>query len=245
MLIAVLSDIHGNLAALDAVLADAAARGADRIVNLGDILSGPLDAAGTADRLMALGLETIRGNHERQLLHHAPAAMNPSDRAAHDALGPHHRDWLAALPVDAWLEADIYACHGSPRSDLEFLMETLEADALRAATPAEIADRLAGVDAALVLCGHSHVPRRVRLDDGRLVVNPGSVGLQAFADDHPRPYTVENGSPHARYALVERRADGWEAELLAVAYDWEGAAAKARAAGREDWAIALATGRAA
>jgi len=244
MTIAVLSDIHGNLAALDAVLADAAARGATRIVNLGDILSGPLDPVGTADRLMALGLETVRGNHERQLLEQPRAAMNASDGVTADAIGDHHRAWLASLPVDLWLEADLYACHGSPRSDLEFLIETLEPGTPRAATPDEVRERVAGIDAALILCGHSHVQRALRLDDGRLVVNPGSVGLQAFSDGHPFPYAIAMGTPHARYALVEREPSGeWQADLISVAYDWDDAAALAQGNGRPDWAIGLATGR--
>ncbi|HUD27291.1 MAG TPA: metallophosphoesterase family protein [Novosphingobium sp.] len=244
MVIAVISDIHGNLGALEAVLADARARGAERVVNLGDILSGPLDAVGTAERLMALGLETIRGNHERQLLDHPREAMNLSDAAADAVLEARHRDWLAALPVDMWLEDDLYACHGSPRDDLEFLIETVEPQGCRAATPDEIAARLGAIDAALVLCGHSHRQRAVRLDDGRLVVNPGSVGLPAFADDHPYPYVIESGTPHARYALVERGAEGWQADLVAVAYDWDDAARLAAEGGREDWARALVTGRA-
>jgi predicted phosphodiesterase len=68
MKIAAISDIHGNLPALEAVLADIAAEGVDLTVDLGDILSGPWWGAATADRLMPLGLPTIAGNHERQLL---------------------------------------------------------------------------------------------------------------------------------------------------------------------------------
>ena len=68
MKIAVISDIHGNIAALNAVLADASMQGVDQIVNLGDILSGSLFPAETADLLMAMALPTIRGNHERQVL---------------------------------------------------------------------------------------------------------------------------------------------------------------------------------
>ena len=68
MKVAAISDIHGNLPALDAVLADIATQSVDVIVNLGDILSGPLWGAATADRLMPLELPTIAGNHERQLL---------------------------------------------------------------------------------------------------------------------------------------------------------------------------------
>ena len=87
MNIAVLSDIHGNIAALDAVLADAAARGVDQIVNLGDICSGGLFPQETADRLMPLDLPTIRGNHERQLFGN-PDRMGLSDRHALATLRP-------------------------------------------------------------------------------------------------------------------------------------------------------------
>jgi hypothetical protein len=95
----------------------------------------------------------------------------------------------------------------------------------------------------LILCGHTHVPRAVRLDDGRLIVNPGSVGLQAYDDVHPRPHVVENGTPHARYALLTRRAGDWQVDLRALPYDWASAAGRAEANGRGDWADALRSGR--
>jgi Icc-related predicted phosphoesterase len=98
MRIAAISDIHGNLAALDAVLADIAVRGVDLTVNMGDIVSGPLDPAGTAERLMALDLPTISCNHERQLLTQRPDRMNASDVYTIDRLvycdSP---DWAIAL----------------------------------------------------------------------------------------------------------------------------------------------------
>ena len=82
------------------------------------------------------------------------------------------------------------------------------------------------------------------LAGGVLVVNPGSVGLQAYDDDHPLPHVVEVGAPHARWALVERDAGGaWHTQLRATPYDWPAAAARAQANGRPDWAHALATGR--
>lgn len=244
MRIAVLSDIHGNLRALDAVLADAERRGIGRIVNLGDILSGPLDPAGTADRLMALNLETIRGNHERQLLDLPPARMGLSDAATIGRLEPRHLAWLAALPETLWLEPDLFACHGSPGSDLEYLLETVEPEGCRPARDDEVAARLSGIDAPMILCGHTHLPRHVRLPDGRQVANPGSVGLPAYADDHPFSHVMETDTPHARYAVIARGAEGWSAELIAIAYDWQAAAAEAAAAGRADWARALASGRA-
>lgn len=241
--IAVLSDIHGNLAALDAVLADATQRGFDQMVNLGDICSGALFPRETADRLMALDLPTIRGNHERQVLAPDRERMGLSDRHAVETLRPDQLDWFRELPETLRLTDQVLMVHGTPRSDLEYLLETVEPGGMRPATEAEVRERTGIAEAAVILCGHTHVPRIVQLEDGPLVVNPGSVGLPAYEDDRPWPHAVETGSPHARYALVERRQGRWTAELIAVAYDWDAAARVAEANGRPDWARALRTGR--
>ncbi|HEY0622528.1 metallophosphoesterase family protein [Sphingomonas sp.] len=274
-MLAVLSDIHGNLPALEAVIADARAAGATGFANLGDSLSGPLWPAETADLLMREDWPTIAGNHERQLLTHTPERMNASDRFARQCLSDAHLAWLAAQPealtvtrapvpgpagrqamalsldriargdVDPGTEAGmtkvgaILCVHGSPRSDVEHLIHSVEGAGLRDASDAEIGERLDGATASLILCGHTHVPRIVTLADGRTVANPGSVGLQAYTDDHPAFYAVENGDPLARYALVR----GHEVELRAIPYDHHAAAAKAGREGRADWAEALRSGR--
>ena len=126
MKLAAISDIHGNIGALDAVLADIAARGLTTIVNLGDILSGPLEPAVTAERLMALNLPTIRGNHERQLIETEPAAMGASDRYAASQLQPHHMTWIAGLSPTLWLRDDIFLCHGTLTSDLDYFLEAVD-----------------------------------------------------------------------------------------------------------------------
>lgn len=90
---------------------------------------------------------------------------------------------------------------------------------MRIASAAEITNRLAGRTEALILCGHTHLPRSVRIG-GQLVVNPGSVGLPAFDDERPHFHKVENGVPDARYAIIERTITGWSASLIAVPYDW-------------------------
>jgi predicted phosphodiesterase len=95
----------------------------------------------------------------------------------------------------------------------------------------------------LLLCGHTHLQRAVALPTGALVVNPGSVGYPAFADDHPYPHVMEAGSPHARYAVVDDASGSWEVEFQQLAYDWDTAAALADAHGRPDIARALRSGR--
>lgn len=242
MKIAALSDIHGNLAALDAVLADIRSTGADLIVNLGDILSGALYPRETADRLIPLGLPTIRGNHERQVLAGDPTRMGLSDRWAFDSLRADDMAWIAGLPSTLAIGDDILLVHGTPEDDLAYFLETVSPSGCREATREEVELRAGNAASKLILCGHTHVQRAMKLDDGRLIVNPGSVGLQAYEDDRPFPHRMEMGSPHARYALVTRTASDWTVEFRAVEYNWDAAAATAEANGRPDWAIALRRG---
>ena len=241
MRIAAISDIHGNLAALDAVLTDIRARGADVIVNLGDIVSGPLEPAETADLLMGLSLPTIRGNHERQLMGE-PAGMGKSDRYAHGVLAPRHFAWIAALPATLRLNDEVFLCHGTPASDMTYFLEEVDDAGSRAASKPKVAEYAGDIGASLILCGHSHLPRAVRLDDGRLIVNAGSVGLQAYDWDVPKLHKMENGTPHTRYVLIEKTASGWRPDFIALEYDWEYAARQADARARPDWAVALRTG---
>jgi predicted phosphodiesterase len=240
---AALADIHGNLAALDAILADTARRGIETTVLLGDLLSGPLQPRETADRLMALDAIAIAGNHERQLLQYGRDRMGASDAFTADAITPPQRDWLANLPATYRLDHEILLCHGTPTDDLTYLLETIEPTGVRPATHDEVAGRVGDGDARLILCGHSHQPRTMLLDDGRLVVNPGSVGLQAYEDDHVHPHRAQTGSPHARYAILERSEASWRVEFIAIPYGWDQEAERAARNGRSDWATALRTGR--
>jgi predicted phosphodiesterase len=240
--IAVLSDIHGNLPALEACVDDAKARGCDLFVNLGDILSGPLWPVETAAFLRPLDWPTIAGNHERQLLTQTRDQMGDSDRYADAVIGDSERAWLRSLPPTLVWRFDIFLCHGTLDSDLDYLLHDVGALGVEDAPPEAIASRIAGRPERLVLCGHTHSPRRVVLADGRTVANPGSVGLPAYDWDRPFNHVMETGTPDARYAIVD--ADTLDVDLIAVAYDHEAAARKAEAEGRDDWAIALRTGRA-
>ncbi|MBS7808758.1 metallophosphoesterase family protein [Variovorax sp. PCZ-1] len=259
MKIAAISDIHGNLNALQAVLAEIDREGVDQIINCGDTLGGPLESAKTADLLMARGIPMIAGNHERQLLTLPPDKLNRSDACTASEINDAHRAWLASAPPTMWFAEDVFICHGTPASDLHYWLETITDDfgqngsvGVRPASHAEILERLGSgahtCKASLIICGHTHVPRVVQVnspDAGHpiTIVNAGSVGLPGYDDIHPHKHWIETGSPHARYALIEKTPHGWNVQLRSVAYDFERMAQLAERRKRPDWARPLRTGR--
>jgi predicted phosphodiesterase len=248
--LAVVSDIHGNLPALQAALAQIDAEGIAHVVNLGDIASGPLWPRQTVEALMARAWPTIAGNHERQALAATPSADDDDGFAAAE-LGAAQRAWLQGLPPTLSLFDDaVLAVHGTPDSDLLALLEVVTPGhqpggdpGVRAASADEVRQRLGPAPRSdVLLCGHTHVQRAVMVDE-RLIVNPGSVGRPAFRHDAPHPFRVESGSPHARWAVLERRGRTWHVQLRATAYDWQASADRAAGLGFADWAHELRTGR--
>lgn len=242
MRLGVIADVHGNLPALEAVLARLAGLSVDRIVNLGDCASGPLWPAETVRLLRATAMGHVRGNHDRALGAASPDGLGASDSFAWRNLDAEARGWLAGLPFE--IEVGGARCfHASPKDDDTYLLDAIEGGRLVAAGPEAVETLIAtAASADVILCGHSHQPRLLRLDNGTVVINPGSVGNPAYHADHPSSHVSESGAPHARFAVVtltERVA----IEHHAVAYDWEQAARRAEANGRPDWAHPLRTGR--
>jgi predicted phosphodiesterase len=158
--------VHGNLPALEAVLAQA---GDAQLVFGGDMAAGPLPAE-TLDRIMGLDALCIRGNADRELLSGPSGGL--ADEWVVGQLEDRHRDFIAGLPEQVELEVEgvgrVLFCHGSPRSDEEMILKTTPDEWLR--------EMLADVEADLVVCGHTHM-QFDRSVDGRRVVNAGSVGL--------------------------------------------------------------------
>ena len=243
MKLAVISDVHGNLPAFEAVLTDIDKQHVDLVVNLGDLFSGGVAPGRTADRMIALNHLVIRGNHERQLLESPPGSLSLSDRLALSQLSQEHLSWMAGLPNSAEPAEGVLAVHGSPRSDTEYLLETVEPAGARRASSDEIAERLgSNLPTQVLLCGHTHLARVLKVQSGMMIVNPGSVGWPAYSDHAPYPHVMESGSPHARYAIIERCGQSWDVTLRLVAYDWDAAAQIALANGRLDVAASLTTG---
>lgn len=213
-MLAVLYDVHGNLAALDAVLADAADAGADRFLLGGDYaLFGPRPRE-TVARLDALrGATWIRGNGERWTADPSlapPPPVQEAARACAEALGEETVARLAALPAEAVLDG-IRFVHGSPGSDLIGLLPQPADDEQ---------ELLAGVREARLVAGHTHLPFERTSANGIALLNPGSVGM---------PF---DGDPRAAYALLH---DDGTVERRRVAYAHADAAAAVRERFAGEW----------
>jgi predicted phosphodiesterase len=240
MRFAAISDVHGNIDALKAVLADIERQHVTETVNLGDHLSGPLAAAETADLLMSLDIPSIRGNCDRELVETPQAEMELSDRQAFAKIKPLHIDWLRNLPATHVFRDEVFMCHGTPASDMEYWLERVGPEGTVGIAPVDfIRSQTKSLGFPVMLCGHTHIPRAVQVPGGPLIVNPGSVGLPAYDTD---TYVITTGSPCASYAIIENSEGQWGVTFRLVPYENRRMVAMAKAAGRPEWANAIATG---
>jgi putative phosphoesterase len=202
---AILYDIHGNLPALEAVLADAASQDADRFVLGGDYaLFGAL-ARETVDRLQTLDAVWIRGNGERWTRRPADAPDDPLVQRAIascvEQLGETRVSELAVLP-EATSIGEALFCHASPLSDVDTFMPD---DARRDE------QLLVGAEQQVIVFGHSHIQFR-RESEGRLLVNPGSVGMP-FDGDRRAAYALWDGQEEFELCRVGYDGDRYVQEL--------------------------------
>ncbi|HEY0831450.1 MAG TPA: metallophosphoesterase family protein [Candidatus Dormibacteraeota bacterium] len=222
MRIAVLCDIHGNLPALQAVLAEVERTGVDLVVFGGDVAAGPMPVE-TIEALVAYSgpARFVRGNADRQMVESfdgTPRAGNTTDLWLASMLSRTHRDFLSTFEQSVEISVDglgiVVCCHAGLESD--------EVPIITPATPdAVIVDALATSRERLVIAGHTHMQFDRRVSNGRMV-NAGSVG---------KPYA---DGPGAYWALV-----GPEVELRRTMYDFATAAEAVRRTAipqRDEWA---------
>ncbi|SDG49961.1 metallophosphoesterase family protein [Pelagibacterium luteolum] len=242
MRLAVISDVHGNALALEAVLADIDRHDVDAVLNLGDHFVGPLEPVRTAGMLAKVEMTAIRGNTDRYLVDADPDLLDTHDQETLAALDDATLSWLRALPETRVFEDQVFLSHGSPLSDETYWLDRKDRKAFRVATGDEVAAELpSGKRYPLYCCGHTHVARVITLDDGTVVFNPGSVGRPSFTMSDRD--SASRWSAAAAYAVVERSAEGWHVNLRQVAYDNMAAAAIANAHGSAKWARDLEHGR--
>ena len=237
---AVVADIHGNIRALEAVLEDIKNRGINHILNIGDSLYGPLAPRETYERIMQYNMISISGNEDRIIWENDHD--NETLKFVRGSLDNNAIEWLRNLPKIRELDIGLVMFHGTPRSDEKYLLQKVNANGIQNRTAKGISIILSDYSSTLYLCAHDHCPGSIMLENGALVVNPGSVGLQAYTDDTPHPHKIENGSPHARYAIISQDEAGWYVNFIIVEYDWEKAARMADKNARPDWAFWLKKG---
>lgn len=241
---AVLADIHGNVWALEAVLRDINRRRINQIINLGDLLYGPLEPLSTARLLIDSNFITVQGNEDR-IIHENVGTQSDNATLAFvlNELSVVEINWLKKLPMIQIIEPDILIFHGTPLEDNRYFLEDISSGVPVLKSDSALTALLDDYPQKLILCGHSHLPNLVRLSNGKLVVNPGSVGLPAYTDDQPVFHKIETGSPHAAYAIISPSGANWQVEFIRLPYDWELAARTAHRNHRDDWARWLRTGR--
>ena len=218
--IAVLSDVHANVVALRAVLADVDAERIGEIVVAGDLIGFGPNPSEVVDLLVARGARLIHGNWEADYV--AAAAAGLPDEWASDPnkvpiiwtlerLGAERRAHLSVLPDRVSLDGATHVVHGTPRSVREGVMPT---------TPeSDVADAFAGEPIGLWFVGHTHRAMD-RLIGDRRVVNPGSVGLPTDGDSRAA-YAIVSFSPDQRgtESAVELKRVSYDLDAAIAAYD--------------------------
>ena len=234
MRLGLISDIHGNLLALDAVLGELNEAGVDRLVCLGDIAAGPEPRA-TIERLRELDCPVVLGNWDTWVLEGVPPLeldVGPMLRDQGDwsgaQLGGADRGFIEKLPAQLELDlggTSVLCVHGSPRSMHEDIHAT---------TPdGELAQMFNGNRPAVLAAGHTHV-QLARLHGTTLIVNPGSVGLPF--NSWP-PNGALRMSPWAEYAILTAEDGCISTELRRAPYDIAALLEVARESGmpHPDW----------
>lgn len=218
MRVASISDIHGNLPALEAVLEAVGRERPDLIVCCGDVASGPMPAE-TIDRLMALeNVRFVRGNADRGLVDEfdgkpKPDMPGPFAEWCAKQISRRQRDFLASFESKVTVDGvdglgTVLFCHATPRNDTDVMTVDTPPDQMRF--------HLRGTTAGVVICGHTHM-QFDRMVVGVRIVNAGSVGM---------PY----GTPGAYWAML-----GSDVDLKKTPYDRDAAAKRIR---EKDWPFA-------
>jgi putative phosphoesterase len=242
-IIAVISDIHGNKWALEEVLKDIQERSIGVIFNLGDNLYGPLDPIGTYDILKKYKIYNVSGNEDRMILENIEEnTSNKTLKYVLNKIDDEIVEWLESLN-NTMVVDDFFLCHGTPADDTKYLIEKIYEQGIFLKNEVEIYNEIKGISQKIICCGHSHKFNLVNLRSGQFVVNPGSVGLQAYDDDIPTYHKVGTGSNKASYCVIKKEKNQYIFDQVLISYNWESASEYALKNNHKDWAKWLSYGK--
>ncbi len=243
MKIAIISDIHGNYWALAKVLKDIERNKPDIILNLGDSLYGPLKPKQTYDLIKSYNIISISGNQDRNIVeNHAKVDVHHTLKYVVHDINDEVMAWLTDMPKTKNVSDDVFICHGTPAYDTTYMLEAIKEGFKTVNDNAVIDNYLKDVSQRFVFCGHSHTHRIVQTLK-HIVVNPGSVGLPAYDDEHPIYHKTESFNPFTQYCIVEIHGEEFSINQINLPYEHEKAAALASQNNRLDWAKWLMGGK--
>jgi predicted phosphodiesterase len=237
--LAVISDVHGNRLALEAVLEDIYKKNIQIIINLGDSIYGPLWPEETALLLRKQDIIHVLGNEDEILFNHH-SSKNPTCEFVLNRISTETLAWIKSMPFLYRLENRFIAFHGTAGSNREYLVEKVagvKGSEIMIKPDEELTTELEPLPENLILCSHSHAPNIIRLANGKLIVNP-------YDDDKPSFHRIQNYTPYARYLILEANGTDFNYEMRILNYDYETAVNRAKMNRRNDWAYWLLTGRA-
>lgn len=218
MKIAILSDIHSNVYALEEVIKDIKNRDIEVVLNLGDMFYGPIEPRATYDLIRKNKFINILGDKDREILEASLEQLenNPLLKYVYKDLGEDVLYWIQDLPFEKIIGGTYYMIHGTYFDDTQNLLENEKKEKR---SDEEIIKLTDNIEAPFIFCGNSYNPNYHRLNTGQIVINPGSVGLQK----------------EASYSILTIEDNQYNLEQINVAYDYEKAANKAKENGKTDW----------
>ena len=234
MKIALISDIHGNIPALEAVIHSIKGKNILDIYNLGDSLYGPLWPEETAQFLIKNNIKSIMGNEDEDLLKNH--YKNETEKYTVKQLSITSIDWLKNLP-NFYENEYITLFHGMPNDNRKYLLENICNGSITVKTNGEIMKIIEKIKTKYIGFGHSHLERILTINEQTLI-NAGSVGWPAFLDDDPE-HKIETYNNFAKYVIIDKE----NIEICNVAYNYKEASKKAKENNRNDWSKFIESGR--
>ena len=234
MKLALISDIHGNIAALQAVYHSIMGKGISEVFNLGDSLYGPLWPEETARFIIKNNIKSIMGNEDEDLLKYP--LKNGTEKYTLSQLSDSSVNWLKSLPYSFHNEY-LTLFHGSPNSNRTYFLEKICDGKITIKSNEEILESTENIKTKYIGFGHSHLERILVIKE-QVFINAGSVGWAAFEDDDPQ-HKIETYNNYAKYAVI----DNGNVEICYIEYDYKSASKRALENDRVDWSHFIEFGR--